>query len=318
MSGRDDLIVDGEEEGIPADGAPIKGPTRRRLLRYGWSPVIGGGLLVLIAVCSIFANAIAPFGSTERVAGLFSPPSAQHLFGTDDAGHDMLSLLIYGMRTSLLIGVIAALVSALIGGTLGTLAGYLGGRTDSVITAVTDFFIVIPTVPLMIVLAAVWGRGLDRIILVIGLLYWTTTARLVRAQVKAVRERVFVQRARSLGARHVTIVFRHIIPHTASLVVASSVLLIANAIFAEAALSFLGLGDSSSVSLGTLIQNAYGRGAVSRGAWWAIALPGIAIGVVVLSCSLVGRAIEDGLNPRLRTSYLSRKTFKVEAGDQAG
>ena len=170
---------------------------------------------------------------------------------------------------------------------------------------ITDYFLAIPDVPLMIVVAAIWGPSLFHIIVVIGVLLWTGTARVMRAQVKSVRERVYVKRARSLGAGHLRIIVRHVLPQIAPLLIANTVLTIAVAIFDETALAFLGLGDPSRISLGKLIENAFQRTAISSGAWWAIVPPGLAVALLILSCSMIGRAMEDALNPRLRVAHLS-------------
>src|SRR5205085_10020512 len=149
------------------------------------------------------------------------------------------------------------------------------------------------------------------IVMVIGLLLWTSTARVIRAQVKSVRERVYVQRARSIGAGHVRIIFRHVLPQIAPLLVANTVLTVAVAVFDETALSFLGLGDPGRISLGKVIENAFQRAAISSGAWWAIVPPGALVALVILGCSLVGQALEDALNPRLRVAHLGARTFRL-------
>jgi peptide/nickel transport system permease protein len=199
----------------------------------------------------------------------------------------------------------------LVGGAVGVLAGYFGRWVDVVLMRITDYFIAIPDVPLMIVVAAIWGPSLFHIVMVIGLLLWTSTARVIRAQVKSVRERVYVQRARSIGAGHIRIIFRHVLPQIAPLLIANTVLTIAVAIFDETALSFLGLGDPSRISLGKVIQNAFQRTAVSSGAWWAIVPPGALVAILILSCSLIGQALEDALNPRLRVAHLGARRFRL-------
>jgi peptide/nickel transport system permease protein len=224
---------------------------------------------------------------------------------------DMLSLMLYGSRVSLVVGFAAALVAMLIGGTVGLLAGYFGGRSDTVLMRITDYFIVIPDIPLMLVVAAIWGRSLTNIILIIGVVYWTTTARVVRAQVLSLRERVYVKRAHALGAGHGRVLFRHVLPQVAPLLVAMTVLSVAVAIFAETAIAFLGLGDPTLTSWGKLIENAFSRSAISVGAWWAVVPPGVAVVFVVLACTLVGRALEDSLNPRLRVGHLTVKRFSL-------
>jgi len=282
-----------------------------RTVRRQTAAVIGAGVLVSITITAILAPWIAPYPLHEQVGPVFGPPTWQHLLGLDDGGIDMVTLLIWGARVSLAVGFAATFVSMVIGGTVGVVAGYFGGGTDTVLMRITDYFLVIPDVPLMIVVAAIWGPSLFHIIIVIGILLWTGTARVIRAQVKSVRERVYVKRARALGAGHTRIVVRHVLPQVAPLLIANTVLTIAVAIFDETALSFLGLGDPSRISLGKVIENAFERAAISSGAWWAIVPPGVLVAVIILSCSLVGGALEDALNPRLRVAHLSARTFRL-------
>ena len=223
----------------------------------------------------------------------------------------MVKLLIAGTRVSLLVGFCAALVSAFIGGTVGVLAGFYGGKTDVVLMRATDYFLVIPDIPLMIVAAALFGRSLTNIIIIIGIIYWTTTARLIRAQVLSVRERVYVKRARALGAGNRRLIFKHVLPQVAPLLVANTVLLVAYAIFAETFITFLGLGDPSVISWGRLIENAFNDDAILNNAWWAIIPPGLCVTLVVLGATLFGQSLEDALNPRLRVGHLSVRRFKV-------
>ena len=149
---------------------------------------------------------IAPYGEHERVGDVFEPPCSAHWLGLDDGGFDMVSLMMYGTRVSLIVGFSAALVAMVIGGAVGVLAGYFGGRTDTLLMRITDYFLVIPDMPLMIVVAAVFGRSLRNIILIIGVIYWTSTARLIRAQVKSVRERGYVRRTRVVGAANTRLI----------------------------------------------------------------------------------------------------------------
>jgi peptide/nickel transport system permease protein len=308
--------------GPGAAGAPIEPgdlPEARRsrgglvwaIVRSRPQAAIGGAVLLLTILVAIFAPWIAPYGPREKVGPPFAPPSSEFPLGLDDGGIDMLSLIIYGSRVSLIVGFAAAAVAMLIGGTIGILAGYFGGKTDVALMRVTDYFLVIPDVPLMIVIAAIWGRSLTNIIIIIGVIYWTGTARIIRAQVKSVRERVYVRRAQALGASNSRIIFRHVLPQVAPLLVANTVLTVAIAIFAETALAFLGLGDPSLISWGRLIENAFVSNAISVDAWWAIAPPGIAVAVVILACTLLGTAIEDSLNPRLRVGHLSVRRFRL-------
>ena len=176
----------------------------------------------------------------------------------------MLSLMMFGTRVSLIVGFSAALVAMLIGGAVGIFAGYFGGRIDTLLMRLTDYFISIPDIPLMIVVAAVWGRSLRNIILIIGAIYWTSTARVVRAQVKSIRERGYIRRTRVIGASNTRLIVRHVLPQVAPLLVATTVIMVAYAIFAETSIAFLGLGDPSAVSWGLLIENAFSRDAITR------------------------------------------------------
>ena len=282
-----------------------------RALRHNPAAVIGASILLVIAFCAVSAPLIAPYGLHTQVGPVFGRPSWAHPVGLDDGGIDMVTLLMWGARISLIVGFAATFVSMAIGGTVGVLAGYFGGKVDTILMRITDYFLVIPDVPLMIVVAAIWGPSLFHIVIVIGILLWTGTARVIRAQVKSVRERVYVKRARALGAGHLRIVVRHVLPQVAPLLIANTVLTIAVAIFDETALSFLGLGDPSRTSLGKVIENAFERAAISSGAWWAIVPPGGLVALIILGCSLVGGSMEDALNPRLRVAHLSARTFRL-------
>ncbi|MGB2875549.1 MAG: ABC transporter permease [Gaiellaceae bacterium] len=275
------------------------------------SAAVGAAILLLVVFAAVLAPVLAPYDLHKQVGPVFGHPSWSHPLGLDDGGIDMVTLLMWGARISLVVGFAATLVSMVIGGTIGVAAGYFGGKVDTILMRITDYFLVIPDVPLMIVVAAIWGPSLFHIVIVIGILLWTSTARVIRAQVKSVRERVYVKRARALGAGHTRIVFRHVLPQVAPLLIANTVLTIAVAIFDETALSFLGLGDPSRISLGKVIENAFQRAAISTGAWWAIVPPGALVAVIILSCSLIGGALEDALNPRLRVAHLSARTFRL-------
>ena len=282
-----------------------------RVLKDRPSAALGAVIIVLLVTVAVFAPFIAPTGVHERIGPPFGTPAQYPPLGLDDGGISILTLLIYGARISLTVGFIATLVAILIGGTVGVTAGYFGGGLDTFLMRTTDYFLAIPDAPLMIVIAAIWGPSLSHIILVIGLLLWTSTARIVRSQVQSVRERVYVKRARAQGATNRRIVFRHVLPQVAPLIIANTVLTIAVAIFDETALAFLGLSDPSKTSWGKMIYNAVESSAMSAGAWWAIVPPGICVAVLVLACTLVGQAMEDSLNPRLRVAHLAAKGFRL-------
>jgi peptide/nickel transport system permease protein len=269
--------------------------------------VIGALMLLLVVSVAVFAPWVAPYDPYGRVQvtpeQILTPPDAQHLLGRDDAGKDVLSQLIYGSRVSLTVGFTASFMAMVIGATVGLVAGYFGGRIGNVLMRVVDFLMVIPELPLMLVIIAVMGRGLLNIILVIGLLGWTYTARLVRSQVLSVKERQFVLRARSVGASSLRIMTRHIFPQVLPLVIAQAVLDISVAILAESTLAFLGLGDPTLVSWGNMLNFAFERG-MSRRAWWFLLPPGFAIVLVSLSLVLIGNTLDEIVNPRLRTHHL--------------
>ncbi len=293
-------------------------PPRRGRRSWLWQVVkesrqakIGLAVLLFFIFVAIFAPWLAPYDPRTPVGPPYGPPSLAHPLGLDDGGMDMLSLLIYGGRTSLVVGFAATFVAMIIGGGIGIVSGYFGGGLDVGLMRVTDYFLVIPDLPLAIVVATVWGAGLTHLIFVIALLLWTATARIIRAQVKSVRERVYVKRASSLGATNARIVFRHVLPQIGPLLIANTVLTVAIAIFDETALAFLGLGDPSAITWGNIIEFAFLRTAISAGAWWAIIPAGLCVALVIMGCYWFGQAIEDALNPRLKVSYLSLRTFRL-------
>jgi peptide/nickel transport system permease protein len=303
---------------IVQETAELRAPPPRRGRSWLWRVVsesfqakVGLAVLLAFVLLALLAPWIAPYDVHERVGPIYAPPSWKHPLGLDDRGADMLSLLIFGGRISLIVGFAAAMVAMLIGGGIGIVAGYYGGSRDAVLMRITDYFLVIPDLPLAIIVAAVWGASLTHLIFVIALLLWTTTARIVRAQVKSVRERVYVKRARSLGASDARIISRHVLPQIGPLLMANTVLTVAVAIFDETALSFLGLGDPSAITWGSIIEFAFLRTAISSGAWWAVIPAGLCVALVIMGCFWLGQAIEDGLNPRLKISYLSPRTFRL-------
>jgi peptide/nickel transport system permease protein len=294
----------------------VAAPARRRgLLRQVLSDSlqakIGLGVLLFFVVVAFLAPWIEPYNVHTQVGPVYGPPSLRHPLGLDDGGVDVLSLLIQGGRISLIVGSAATLVAMLLGGGIGILAGYYGRWIDVVLMRITDYFIVIPDLPLAIIVAAVWGPSLTHLIFVIALLLWTTTARVIRAQVKSVRERVYVKRARALGASDLRIIMRHVLPQIGPLLMANTVLTVAVAIFDETALSFLGLGDPSSITWGSIIEFAFLRTAISAGAWWAVIPAGLCVALLIMGCFWLAQAIEDALNPRLKVSYLSPRLFRL-------
>jgi len=273
--------------------------------------IVGLTILVAFVLIAVFAPLLEPYNPYIKTGPVYAPPSSAHWLGTDDSGADMLSLIIRGSRVSLIVGFAAALVAMVIGGLVGLASGFFGGRTDGILMRITDYVLVIPDIPLMIITAALFGRRLINIIIIIGIIYWTSTARLVRAQVKSVRERTYVKRVRAVGASNGRQIRRHILPQVMPLLIANTVLMVAVAIFAETYITFLGLGDPSLISWGKLIENAFKGDAVLNNAWWAIVPPGVCVALVVLASTMIGQAMEDALNPRLRVGHLSVHRFRL-------
>ena len=277
--------------------------------RHNTMGMIGLAMLLIAIAVAIFAPWIAPYDPDAprqvSIMDIYQPPSPAHWFGTDDAGGDVFTNFLYGARISLTVGFFASFIAVSIGGLMGLTAGYAGGGTENVLMRVTDIMLVIPDLPLAVVLVALTKPSLTNIILVIGLLGWTSTARLVRSQTLSVKQRKFVARARAVGAGSPYIIRRHILPLVLPLLVVNTVLVISLAILNESTLSFLGLGDPSAVSWGQMLNFAFTRGAMSAGAWWALLAPGLGIVWVVLACTLLGQGLEQALNPRLAGHHLS-------------
>jgi peptide/nickel transport system permease protein len=259
-------------------------------------------ILVFFLLVAILGPILVPFSTMEfgKVEDMLLPPSSLHFFGTDDMGRDVLANLISGARISLLIGVLATVISMFIGTLVGILAGYFGKGIDNLLMRISDFFLVIPWLPLMMVLAAILGTSLWNIILLIGVTGWAGTARVVRAQTLSVKERQFVERAVSIGAGSFHIMLKHILPNVFPLVFANTVLVAAVAIISETTLSFLGLGDPTMASWGMMLHYAFEGGATAAGAYWYYLPPGICVVLVVLAFTLLGYAFDEILNPKLR------------------
>ena len=255
------------------------------------------GLFIFLA---IFGDAIAPDDPDASSLDVLAPPSSDHWFGTTETGADVFSQVLAGARVSIVVGFAAAIISAVLGAAVGLLSGYFGGWTDRILDALENWFLVIPTLPLMIVLASLLDPSLTVLIFVIGLTSWAGTGRIVRAQVLTLRERAFVERARALGAGDGYILKTHILPNTVPLIFANTVLIVAVAILSEAALAFLGLGDPTSISWGTMLENAFTSGAPSAEAWWYVIPPGLCITVLVLAIAILGYLFEEHINPRLQ------------------
>ncbi len=269
---------------VMALAAPVLSTVPDPNVYTNWEPIIPG----------IYEHPSPPSFTPSEYTGFIHP------LGTDSQGQDVYSLTIYGARASLIVGLVATIISVAMGTVIGLAAGFFGRITDEVLMRLTDFFLVLPWFPLMIVLMTVLGQEFIWVIVVIGITSWPSTARIVRAQVLTLKERQFIERAKAIGATDGYIIRKHILPNTMPLIFANTVLLISIAIFSESFLDFFGLGDPTVISWGMMLEGAYTQTATQSEAWWWILPPGVAIIVMVLSFSLVGYALDDILNPKLR------------------
>ena len=284
---------------------------RRRAVASAWREyrrhtpgMIGLGILVAVVAMALAAPLLADSSGLRAINTTHNPtwanPSEFGPLGTDGLGRDVLTQFIWGSRISLLVGLAATILAVLIGSVVGIAAGFFGRRIGGLLMRVTEWFLVIPFLPLAIVLAAILGPSVQNIILVIGITSWPSTARLIRAQVLTLRERDYVDRSRALGASNWHLMSRHILPNVSPLILANTTLTVPIVILSEATLSFLGLGDPSNASWGKMLDDAFESGAVTLEAWWYFIPPGLGIMLVVLAFTLCGQALEEVLDPRLR------------------
>ncbi len=259
---------------------------------------IGLAIIIIFLGMAFFAPVLGTQDPTKTgaVEHLLIPPSSQFWLGTDDLARDIWSQIIYGSRISLTIGFVAALITVFTGTLVGLVSGYYGKMIDEILMRIVDFFMMLPELPLMIVLAAVMGPSMWNIILVVSLVSWPTTARVVRSQVLSLKERPFVESSRCIGASNMQLMFAEILPNVVPLMFAQAVLMITEAIYAEAVLSFLGLGDPSSISWGMMLNHVFESGVIAESYWW-VAPPIISIVLLIVSFSLLGTAVSDILEP---------------------
>jgi len=265
--------------------------------------MVGLGIIGVFALLAIFAPLLARYPPALQSKQQYSPPSWQHWLGTDNLGQDILSQIFYGARISLLVGLVVALAATSIGTLVGVLSGYYRGATDQGLMRFTDVMLVLPQLPLMIILAAYLGPSLESIIIVLTLTSWPLVARLIRSQTLSLRERPFTDASRVIGSSNLRIIFSVIVPNLLTLIAANVVLMITTAVVGEAGLDFIGLGNPSVVSWGTMLywaQNYALFGSINGVAWWWILAPGLCIALLGLGAVLVSLSIENVFNPRLR------------------
>ena len=283
-------------------------PLPRRLVafRIGDFPIIPATILVVLALLAIFAEVIAPYNPEVGVLGeRFRPPfwqtggSEAHLLGTDHLGRDVLSRLIFGARVSMVVGFLAVLVAGALGTTLGIVSGYLGGWVDQVIMRVTDTWLALPALTFAIFLAAIVGPSQWNIVIILGAVYWTRYARVIRSEVLSIKERDFVRLAIVAGCSKRTIMKKHVLPNVINSAIVLGTLMLGVVIVTEASLSFLGVGvPPPKPAWGLMLAD--GKKGLMAGYWWLTVLPGCCIMFMVLSANLLGDWLRVKLDPQLR------------------
>ena len=285
-----------------------------RIFRANWQGIIGLGVLLFFSAMALLAPFLvnhawlSPDASVTRTA--FAPPSFHNYllwFGSDEQGLSVFAEFVWSSRISLFVGLLATVITTVVGAGAGIFTGYYAGWIGEFGMRITDVFLVLPWLPFAMVLAAAWGQNYAIIVLIIAVTSWAGTARIVRAQSLSVKELAFVERARAIGSSDVHIMRKHILPNVMPLIVANAVLTVAIAVFAETTLSFLGLGDPLNFSWGTMLEHVFDTGATEVPTATAYLLaPGIAVVLVVLACNLIGTAIDEVVDPKLRKREESR------------
>jgi peptide/nickel transport system permease protein len=275
-------------------------------LRLREFPLIPALILGSIALVAIFANLLAPHNpEIGSLTARFKPPfwqtggSTKYLLGTDQLGRDVLSRLIFGARVSMIVGFTAVIFAGTVGTTLGIISGYLGGWVDQVIMRVTDTWLALPGLMFAIFLAAIVGPSMWNIVIILGLVYWTRYARVIRGEVLSLKEREFVRLAIVAGCSKRTIMYRHILPNVINSAIVIGTLMLGVVIITEASLSFLGLGvPPPQASWGSMLSD--GKQSLMVGRWWLSVLPGCCIMLMVLSANVLGDWLRVKLDPQLR------------------
>ncbi|MED1949650.1 ABC transporter permease [Brevibacillus centrosporus] len=258
---------------------------------------IGLCLLTVIILLALFAPFLAAYDPFALNDDLLAPPGSQYLLGTDGLGRDVFSELLYGARTSIFIGVVAAAISGVLGTLIGGLSGFYRGKLDSVLSEFVNVFLMLPTFFLILLIVALFGSSMLNVMLVIGVTTWTGNAVLMRAQAMSLRERTYVKSLQSIGVSKFKILTKHIIPNGIFPIIANTTMNISGAILTEAGLSFLGLGDPNLVSWGQMVF--HGKSYLVNG-WWISTFSGFAIVVTVLAFYLIGDGLNHVLSPKLR------------------
>lgn len=278
---------------------------------------VGAAILLIFVFLAIFAPWITPYEPDEFAGRPHLAPSRDHLFGTTGSGEDVFSQTVYGTRISLGTGVIVGVATAVIGALVGMTAGYFRGRVDDLLSVITNVFLIIPGLPLIIILAAFLPAGFWTIVAVLSLTGWSWGARVLRSQTLSLREKDFVSSAVVSGEGSARIIFREILPNMMSIVVAGMFGGITYAIGAQAGLEFIGLGNPSAISWGTSLYWAQNNAGLLTGAWWTFVPAGTCIALVAFSLAMINFAIDEVTNPRLRSQReisIALKRYKHHLG----
>lgn len=261
--------------------------------------VLGLVVVILVALSAIFAPVITPYDPAQtNILKTEEPPSAEHWLGTDKVGRDIYTRLIYGGRVSIMVGLISMIISVSIGTVMGLLAGYFGGLVDTIIARLIDIFRSIPFLIIAITIASIWGPGLYRLMVIIGVLSWTGVARLVRGKVFSLREREFIEAARASGGNDLWIMFKHLLPNSMAPIIVNATLRVAYSIISEAGLTFLGLGvQPPTASWGSMLKSAQSIHVLGTMPWYWIP-PGVMVLITVMGINFVGDGLRDSLDPR--------------------
>ena len=285
-----------EAEMLPEDGV-FK--SMRTMLRTNWTALLGLVLIVLIAALALAAPLVTRYDPEAiDLVNMRQPPSAEHWFGTDDLGRDVFSRVVYGGRTSLIIGFVPSLISLILGTALGLLAGYAGKHVDGLIMRLADIVLAFPSLLLAMVVMYTLGASLLNMFIALSIINWAGTARVVRAQTLSLKEKEFVEAARSMGVSNVMILLRHILPNCVPNLIVLFTLDIPGAIMWESSMSFLGVGDPNAASWGLMVSQGKQYAYMCP---WLILAPGMAILIIVMAFNFLGDGLRDAIDPYLKT-----------------
>lgn len=286
-----------ELNSIPRKGVSFKFKAWKRFKKNP-TVLFGSAIVITIIMMALLAPYISPYNPKEmNYDAVYAPPSSEYLLGTDELGRDMLSRIIFGARTSLQVGVVSVFILTVIGVVVGSIAGYVGGNVDNFLMRITEIIMTVPSLFLLIVMVSIFKvRGLNVIMFTIGIISWPQMARVVRSEVLSIKERNYVEAAKSMGEGRLSIILTEILPNAIAPITVMMTLRLANAIIIESSLSFLGLGDPLAITWGSMLSRGH---VVIRRAWWIATFPGIAILFATLGFNLLGDGLRDALDVRM-------------------